>query len=313
VIRKLAIFAALVAAGVALWLLNPTGRLVLAYSFFALAGVYFLFSIVLQEVALRRVKDRRTRYSLSKALTVLYVLIFVGTVTVLWVQEPQALVVSVGLVGAAVAFVLQDFLKNFVGGLAILASDIYSVGDRIEVEEWLGDVVDVGLLYTTLLEMRGWVAGDQATGRLVTVPNGLAVSGVVSNYTKDFPYLWDEIRFPISQGSDLAYAMERFRAIAESETEDEAARAEAALTEVVMEKYYLTEREVRPSVYLSFNDDWVDVYVRYVTSVYDRRAMRSRLFQLMLQEIRSSDRIEIGSDTTGIDLFPEVTVVQKDR
>lgn len=310
-IRKIVILAAIIAIGVALWFLNPTGRLVLAYSFFALAAVYFLFSIVFQEAISRQVKDPKTRYSLNKALTVLYVFIFIGTVVVLWVQQPEALVVSVGLVGAAAAFVLQDFLKNFVGGLAILASDIYSISDRIEVEEWLGDVVDIGLFYTTLLEMRGWVGGDQATGRLVTIPNSHAVSGVVSNYTKDFPFLWDEIRFPISQDSDIGYAIERFRVIAEEVTEEQARAAESALTEVVMAKYYLTQREVRPTVYMSFNDDWVDIFVRYVTRVHDRREVRSRVFQLMLEEIRGSERIKVGSDTTGIDAFPEVTVVQK--
>ncbi|MDW5561746.1 MAG: mechanosensitive ion channel family protein [Methanomassiliicoccus sp.] len=310
-IRKLIVLAGLIAIGVAFWIINPTGRLVLSYSFFALALVYFLFSIIFQGIISRRVKDRKTRYSLSKALTVLYVFIFVGTVAVLWIEQPETLAVSIGLIGAAAAFVLQDFVRNFVGGLAILANDIYSVGDRIEVEEWLGDVVDIGLLYTTLLEMRAWIGGDQTTGRLVTIPNSMATSGIVSNYTKDFPFLWDEVKFPISQDSDIPYAMERFKAIAYEVTDEQARAAEEALTEVVMEKYYLTQREVRPSAYMSFNDDWVDIFVRYVTRVHDRREVRSKMLQLMLAEIRLSERIKIGSDATGIDMFPEITVVHK--
>jgi len=186
------------------------------------------------------------------------------------IQEPEALILSAGLIGAAGAIVLQDVLKNFVGGLAILGSEIYSIGDRIEVDQWLGDVVEIGLLYTTLLEMRAWVSGDQATGRLVSVPNAHAMTGVVSNYTKDFPFLWDEIKFPISQDSDIPYAMERFESIAESVTEEEAKGARVALTEVVMAKYYLTLREVKPTVYMSFNDDWVDIFVRYITRVHER-------------------------------------------
>jgi len=313
VIRKIIILIAIILVGVFFSTLNLSGRSILAYSFYALAAIYFLLSIVFQELISRRVKDPKTRYSMSKALTVLYVLIFIGTVTILWFQTPEALVVSIGLIGAAGAFVLQDFIRNFVGGLAILASNIYSIGDRIEVEEWLGDVVDIGLLYTTLLEMRGWVGGDQATGRLITLPNSRAVSGIVSNYTKDFPFLWDEIQFPITQDSDIGYALERFREIAQEVTHEQAKAAESALTEVVMSKYYLTMREVNPSVFMSFNDDWVDIFVRYVTRTHDRRMVRSQLFQLVLEEIKKSNRIKVGSDMTGIDLFPEVTVVQKGR
>ena len=123
--RKLIVLAGLIITGIVFWVLNPTGRLVLSYSFFALAIIYFLFSIVLQGLISRRIKDRKTRYSLGKALTVLYVFIFLGTVAVLWIQQPETLAVSIGLIGAAAAFVLQDFVKNFVGGLAILANDIF--------------------------------------------------------------------------------------------------------------------------------------------------------------------------------------------
>ncbi len=310
-IRKIIILVAIVMVGIFFLTLNLSGRSVLAYSFFALAVIYFLLSIVVQGLISRRIKDRKTRYSISKALTVLYVLIFIGTVLVLWVQTPEVLVVSVGLIGAAGAFVLQDSIRNFIGGLAILATGIYGIGDRIEVESKLGDVVDIGLLYTTLLEMREWVDGDQATGRLTTIPNSRAISGIMNNYTKDFPFLWDEIRFPISLDSDLAYAMERFQNIVEEEREEVARMAEEAMTEVVMEKYYLTKREVRPTLYMSFNDNWVDIFVRYITRVHERRMVRSKLFQLMFEAVQGSDRIRIGSDTMTLAAVPELTIIQK--
>lgn len=308
-LRRFAVFAAILVLGLIFYFVNPTQEYLVAKTLFALAGLYFVFAIVLEQYISRRIQGRKMRYGLRKVLTALYVLVFVGAVFAIWVQEPNAVAVSIGLIGAALTFVLQDFLKNLVGGFAIFASNIYGVGDRIQYLDKRGDVVDIGLLYTTLLEITEWVGGDQATGRLSTLPNGLAFTNVVDNYTKDFPFVWDEVSFPITTDSDLGYATERFRAIAEEETAATAAAAEAALTDVVMEKYYLNKREVRPAVYLTFNDDYAVFYIRYITRVTDRRLQRSRIFQMCLEEIQRSDRLHIGLETVGIKAFPDLTVV----
>lgn len=267
----------------------------MAKTLFALAGLYFLFAIVVEQYISRNIKNRRTRYGLRKVLTAMYVLIFMGALFAIWVQNPQIVVVSIGLVGAAITFILQDLLKNLVGGFAIFASHIYSVGDRVQILDKRGDVVDIGLLYTTLMEIREWIDGDQSTGRLTTIPNGFAFTNIVDNYTKDFPYVWDEISFPIAIDSDLDYTTRRFRKVAETETSDAYREAEEALTEVVMEKYYLNKREVRPTVYVTFNEDWAVIYVRYITRVGERRLKRSRIYQLCLEEIQRSEDIRLGS------------------
>ena len=303
VLRRFAIFAGLLVLGLIFYFINPTNEFLVAKTLFALAGLYFFFSIVLDYYISQKIREPKTRYSLRKVLTASYALIFAAAVFAIWVQDPQAVGVSIGLIGAALAFVLQDFLRNFVGGFAIFASGIYSVGDRIQVAEKRGDVVDIGLLYTTLLEIQEWVDGDQATGRLTTIPNGVAFTSVVDNYTKDFPYVWDEVSFPITADSDLTYALQRFQEIATEETREQARMAEAALTDVVMEKYYLNKREVQPFVFMAFNDDWVQVNIRYVTRVQDRRLMRSRIFQLVLEEVQRSDRIKRGMETMTIGLF----------
>ena len=84
----------------------------------------------------------------------------------------------------------------------IFVNGIYRVGDRIEINQKFGDVIDIGLLYTTLMETREWVAGDQATGRLSIVSNGSVLAGAVQNYTRDFSFIWDEISVPITYDSN---------------------------------------------------------------------------------------------------------------
>jgi len=92
--------------------------------------------------------------------------------------------------------------KNFIGGLMIFINGLYRVGDRIEINQKYGDVIDVGVFYTTLMEMRVWVSGDQNTGRITIFPNGVFLTGTLQNYTRDFDFIWDEIALPITYDSD---------------------------------------------------------------------------------------------------------------
>ncbi|MGB2581857.1 MAG: mechanosensitive ion channel domain-containing protein [Thermoplasmata archaeon] len=274
------------------------------YTFLALAIIYFVFKILLEQTILRTVKDAKTRYSIRKALSIVYVLVFMLVLIRIWVEDSQALLVSYGLIGAGIAIALQDFFKNFVGGILIFSTGIYRVGDRIEVDSKFGDVIDIGLMYTTLLEIRGWVEGDQATGRLTIMPNGRVISGVIHNYTKDHSFIWDELELPITYESDWKYAIERFSKVVETETAELTKHAEKDLANI-MARYYLPKRGVEPSVFVTLTDNWINLSVRYISLVRERRPLRDRIFRLILEEINGSGgRIRIASETIGITEFP---------
>ncbi|MDA1190042.1 MAG: mechanosensitive ion channel, partial [Chloroflexi bacterium] len=143
---------------------------------------------------------------------------------------------------------------NLAGGVTLAIGGAYHVGDRIEVDSITGDVVDIGLLYTTLLELRNWVGGDQPTGRLVVVPNGVVLSCNVANFTKDNRFVWDEITIPVTYESDWQMVSDWFRATLEEETQEDSKLASKDLS-VLQKKYYLTGRVITPTVFVSFNDN----------------------------------------------------------
>ncbi len=109
---------------------------------------------------------------------------------------------SFGLVAAAFTLTMQDVAKNFAGGLSILFNRIYRVGDRIEIGSKKGDVIDIDIFYTTIMEINEWVSAEQPTGRLSIIPNSYVLTNITNNYTKDFDFLWDEISLPITYSSD---------------------------------------------------------------------------------------------------------------
>lgn len=158
--------------------------------------------MLLEGLVSKQIKDSKSRYSFRKTTQLLFFLVSFIIVLRVWIPNPQALLVAYGLIAAGVAVALQDVFKNFAGALSILLSGIYRVGDRVEINGKYGDVIDIGPFYTTLIELREWVDGDQTTGRILFLPNGQVLSYTVHNYTKEHNFIWDEIALPITYDSD---------------------------------------------------------------------------------------------------------------
>lgn len=273
------------------------------YSFLAVAASYLLFKLVLEGLIGRRIKDSRTRYSFRKTAQILFIVISFIVVLRIWVPDPQALLVAYGLVAAGVAIALQDVFKNFAGVLAILLSGIYRVGDRIEINSRLGDVIDIGLFYTTLIELREWVDGDQTTGRITSLPNGQVLSYPVHNYTKDHNFLWDEIALPVTHDSNWKKAMEVVQSVVEEQTSESTRRAEHEISNLE-EKYFLSKRNIEPAVFVTPTDNWIMLRIRYVVDVRERRLVRNELSKLMLERIQQAPDITIASETLTVTNIP---------
>jgi small-conductance mechanosensitive channel len=269
-----------------------------------LTVVYLIFSVFLRLVLVRRIQELKTRYTANKALSVLSILFIVVLCLRVWVTDTSALIVSYGILAAGLAFALQDVFRNFVGGVLIIISGYYLVGDRISIDDKSGDVMDIGIFNTTLMEIRGWVGGDQPSGRLLIIPNELVLSHAFYNYTRDHTFVWDEISLPLTYDSDWRRAKDIVLAIIRKETDTMTQTAEAEI-ERIGEKYYLPKKVVEPSVYISLTENWITLDARFVTDARTRRILRSRINELILAAIESEKGITIASETM------TVTSIQK--
>jgi small-conductance mechanosensitive channel len=281
------------------------------YTFLALTIVYFFFEVLFEELVTKRIKEPKTRYSLRKVTSILSLATFTLAFVSIWIVEAQNILIAFGLVGAGVAIAVQDVFKNFVGGIMIFISGIYRVGDRVEINQKFGDVIDIGLLYTTLMETREWVAGDQVTGRLTVVPNGAVLAGTIQNYTRDFDFIWDEISIPITYDSDWNDANTKILDIVRKETKQITENAEKTIVEIEG-KYYFTKRSLEPAIFLALTDNWITFDIRYVTEVRHRRALHDKLSRMILAEIEKSEKIKIASATLNITDFPSIKL-QKEQ
>ncbi len=308
-LKRFLILFSLIALAAALWIVNyayPSIDLQKAfYTVAAIAIIHFLFKHLFEDVLIKRIKASKTRYSFKKTVSIVYLVVLVAVVINIWVDNTQSLLVSYGIIAAGLAVALQDLFKNFVGGIIIFVTGIYRVGDRIEMNSKKGDVIDIDILYTTLMEMGEWMSGDQATGRLTVIPNGYILSGSVNNYTKDHDFLWDDISVPITYDSDWKEAVTKILSVVRRETDHVAYKAEKELS-TLEEKYYLPKRVMEPAVFITLTDNWINFNIRYVTVVRERRMVRNKLSRMILDEIEKSDKMKVASATIDIVGFPEV-------
>ncbi|NLX50144.1 MAG: mechanosensitive ion channel [Methanospirillum sp.] len=298
--RQIAILVVLVlvsaALGAATYVTDEPLVVNLFFTALVLAAAYLVFSVFVRMILVRRIDDMKTRYTAIKTASLLSVVFVLLLGLRVWVADPGSLLVAYGIIGAGIAFALQDIFKNIVGGILIIVSGYYRVGERIAIDDRIGDVMDIGILETTLMEIRGWVQGDQPTGRILSIPNGLVLNRSFVNYNRDHSFLWDEISIPLTYESDWRRARELVLSILSRETDAMTAQAELDI-ERLGQRYYLPRKVVEPSVYIGFTDNWITLDARYVTDSHTRRILRSRLSELILSAIEMEDNITIASET----------------
>ena len=156
----------------------------------------------------RYVDEPERRYGLSKLIGRVVGFVALVLVITLWSPGLNNILTILTLIGAGLAIAMREMLLSFVGWLDLLFRSPYEQGDRIEIGGVHGDVVDIRVLHTTMMETRGWVDADQSTGRLVHIPNGKIFTEPMYNYSAGFSFIWNEIPLMLTFGSDWERARE---------------------------------------------------------------------------------------------------------
>jgi small-conductance mechanosensitive channel len=251
--------------------------------------------IVLYVVA-RQTTDARARYHWRKAVTYIAVAVGLFLVGGVWLAELSSLATFLGLATAGLAVALKDPVQNVAGWLFLIWRRPFVVGDRIEIGGRAGDVIDMRLFQFTLLEIGNWVEADQSTGRLVHVPNGRVFTEPVSNYTRGFPYIWNELRVMVTFESDWAAAKEILLGIA--------TRHGAQLTKEAEQQVLAASRHfmifystLAPTVYTSVAENGVRLTIRYLCEARRRRGTAQEIWEEVLRELGKREDIGFAYPT----------------
>jgi small-conductance mechanosensitive channel len=255
------------------------------------------------QVMKRRIRDRSHSHTLRMLLRNSTLFLGALAVVLIWSGLGANLTVALGIFGAGIAFASQEVIGSFSGYLNIVVGGLFHIGDRVLMGEVTGDVLDISIMRTTLMEIGEWVRADQYTGRIVTVANRVIFTSPVYNYTEEWPYIWDEIMIPITYGSDWRHTAEIMLEHGRHYTERFQAQAEADLSKLMV-RYPVHESPVAPVLYTTMTDNWIEMVLRYVVGARERRGVRAQLNQELLEHFQAESGITVASATFEIVGFP---------
>jgi small-conductance mechanosensitive channel len=269
----------------------------------------------------RSVRSERLAFWTRQGISVTTAIALVVVLTSIWFDDPARLATFAGLLTAGLAFALQRVVTALAGYLVILRGDTFSVGDRITMGGVRGDVIALGFLNTTILEMGQppgvaqqadpamWVHARQYTGRIVTVTNAKVFDEPVYNYSREFPYLWDEMRVPVPFAADRA----RAEAILLGAARRHSVRREQLREDDVreLERRYLTRPlDTEPRAFWRLTDNWLEITVRFLCLDHGIRATKDAMARDILRDFDAAG-IGIASATFEVVGLPPLRVAKE--
>lgn len=280
-------------------------KLIIALAILLIAGL-LAWSI---KAALRRLLGSWSRADgISALISVAIWLIAVGAALSVIAGDTTALIGSVGLFGLALSWALQAPIESFTGWLLNSLRGYYRIGDRIEVGDAFGDVYRIDILTTTVWEAGGAekaVTAAQPTGALITFPNSELLRSNIINYTRDFPFVWDEVTIGVTDDSDLAYTSDVFDRIA-CDVVGKAMTQPATFYRGLLQQQGLDyDVAVEPQIYFSPADSWTSVTIRYLVPARERRKWSSALVLALSTEAAKPEhrgKYTIASPRTQIEV-----------
>ena len=268
----------------------------------------YLGMLIAFRIISRKVEDVNRRHRARKAATYAATVVALLAVVLIWIEAlPDIdLTVIVSVTAAGLIIALADAILSVAGWLFILVRRPFSVGDRIRIGDLVGDVIDIRLFQTTLLEVGEWVSGEQSTFRLAHCPNNTLFRQPVWNYTSGFPFIWDELGVTVTFESDWRKARQIMLDRAVEGAQEAQLHAKSGLKEL-RKKYAIKYSTLTPAVYVTIADNGVKLTLRYLTGARERRTMQDNLSRGILENFEANGNINFAYPTYRIVKDPKTS------
>jgi small-conductance mechanosensitive channel len=267
-------------------------------------------------------RNERAMFWLRQGASVVATVVAVVAVLSIWFDDPQRLTTGLGIFGAGLAFALQRVVTALAGYVVIMRGNTFTVGDRITMGGVRGDVIALTFTQTKIMEMgqppavQGadpamWVQSRQFTGRIVTVTNDKVFDEPVYNYTREFPFIWEEMMVPVPYRADRQRAEEillscvsQFAAPLDRESQE---------VQLAMERrYFIDVSDLTPRVFYRLTDNWLELTIRFVVRDHGVRDVKDAIARAVLKEFERAS-IEVASATYEVVGLPTLKVRQVEQ
>lgn len=268
----------------------------LLYTLIALL-VLFPLKFFITKLVCRKIEDDKRRYHMRRTVTYVYTFVVIIVIGSIWFQGIASLSTFLGLASAGLAVAMHDTIANVAGFFFIEARKPFQVGDRIQLDTFKGDVIDIRLFQFSIVEVGNWVDADQSTGRIIHVPNSMVLRSPLSNYHIGFEYIWNEIPVMITFESNWKKAKELLLGIGRENAEYLSQGAQAQIRNAA-QKYLIVAGKLTPTVYTSVKDCGVMLTIRYLVEPRQRRGTEQKIWEDILEAFAKESDIDLAYPTT---------------
>jgi len=285
---------------------HPTSAAIIKY----LLWVIFIVGLLqfFRRMLRRNLPDSNARYKSQKGVEVIGYIILIILSLSYFTGNIKDFTLAIGLLTAGITITLQELILSIAGSMYIFFVKVYKPGDRIEINGIKGDVIDIDSIYTTMMEIGEWVSSDNYSGRIVKLSNAFVFRGPIYNYSRDFPFIWDEFDIPVRYGSDTELAKEIIMKIA-AENLSDYVNASKNEWKTIVERYYIEDARVEPSLAITLTDNWIQFNLRYIVDYKRRRLTKHLLNELIISEIeKTGGKVQLASATVEIVRIPTIQV-----
>ena len=275
---------------------SPTSQEKLLSTFIVIIA-WLIVDRLIKKFVFDNIDDYTVRYQWQKIVKYITVILAIMLITKIWFGAFESFGTYLGLLSAGLAIALQDLLINFAGWIFLLIRKPFSVGDRIEINKTIGDVIDIRIFQFSVIEIGNWVDADQSTGRIIHIPNGTIFKTAQANYTAGFEYIWNEIPVLVTFESDWKKAKEILSVAVNKHAIHLSKDAEKQIKEAA-KKFLIFYNKLTPIVYTSVKDSGVLLTMRYICHVRRRRATDQAIWEEVLDQFAKHKDIDFAYPTT---------------
>ena len=275
--------------------ISPENQTKIFYSIIIIL-VLGVIRFAILKIVWRFTEDPKSRYTWKRSVSFtigFLTFILIGSV---WIRAIGQFGAFLGLLTAGLAIALKDLLTNIAGWIFILTRKPFNLGDRVQIGEHSGDVIDLRLFQFTLLEIGNWVDADQSTGRIIHIPNGTIFTRAQSNYSAGFQFIWNEIAVLVSFESNWTKARDLLQKIVSEHAQELSADAEKKIIEA-SKKYMIFYQYLTPIVYTSVQESGILLTMRYICDPRKRRVTEHEIWEDVLAAFANDADIEFAYPT----------------
>ena len=256
--------------------------------------IIFIISLILERLVNKKIKNANVRHLSRKWIQYGRIVIIILILLLTWLKDFSSITTILGFTSAGLALALHPVLINIAGWLLIIVKKPINIGDRIEYQSIKGDVIDIQMFYTLILEVGNWVDGDQSTGRVVSIPNGKIFTENYFSTTIGFNGIWNEVKILITFDSNKEKAKKIIMAIA-NELIDEDVLSTIRKEQIKMsKKYAIKPGKVTPITYFTIQPSGVQIELRYITLARNRRGIKTKLNEMIYEAIHEAEDINFA-------------------